>query len=195
MGSGVFPGGKERPGRDADPSPFLESWSRKSIAIPLLPLWAVRPVQNLSTWKTVNFTFTLHYSFTLRMEIKTIPTHTASLPGQQNAYLWYLFSDRTWCVQGLNVFLQHSQWCHNVTEIFPWYLHVAANLVIKTRSDQKKKLARPSTLYLYTDWWSSGIANTRVRKCALHKQRSTVHQPHYSQFALKEKMWHRNWLH
>jgi len=44
----VFPGGKERPGRDADPSPPLVPWSRKSRAIPLLPLWAVRPVQSLS---------------------------------------------------------------------------------------------------------------------------------------------------
>jgi hypothetical protein len=39
----VFPGGKERPGRDADPSALLVPWSRKSRAIPLLPLWAVRP--------------------------------------------------------------------------------------------------------------------------------------------------------
>ena len=40
--------GKERPGRDADPSPLLAPWSRKSRAIPLLPLWAVGPVQSLS---------------------------------------------------------------------------------------------------------------------------------------------------
>ena len=44
----VFPGGKERPGRDADPSPLLVPWSRKSRAIPLLPLWAVRPIQSIS---------------------------------------------------------------------------------------------------------------------------------------------------
>ena len=43
----AFSGGKERPGRDADPSPLLVPWSRKSTAIPLLPLWAVRPVQSL----------------------------------------------------------------------------------------------------------------------------------------------------
>ena len=44
----VFPGGKERPGRDANPSPFLVPWSWKGRAIPLLPQWAVRPVQSLS---------------------------------------------------------------------------------------------------------------------------------------------------
>ena len=32
----VFPGGKERPGRDADPHPLLVLCSRKSRAIPLL---------------------------------------------------------------------------------------------------------------------------------------------------------------
>jgi len=44
----VFPGGKVRPRRDADPSPILVPWSRKSRAIPLLTLWAVQPVQSLS---------------------------------------------------------------------------------------------------------------------------------------------------
>ena len=39
--------GKERPGRDADPSPLLVPWSRTSRAIPLLPLWTIRPVQSL----------------------------------------------------------------------------------------------------------------------------------------------------
>jgi len=42
------PGGKERPGRDAEPSPLPVPWSRKSRAKPLFPLWAVRPVQGLS---------------------------------------------------------------------------------------------------------------------------------------------------
>jgi len=52
--------GKERPGRDADPSPLLVPWSRKSSAMPLLPLWAVRPVQSLSACTGVHFTFTLY---------------------------------------------------------------------------------------------------------------------------------------
>jgi len=37
-----------RPERDADPSPILVPWSRKSRVIPLLPLLAVRPVHSLS---------------------------------------------------------------------------------------------------------------------------------------------------
>jgi len=51
----VFPGDKERPGRDADTSPLLVPCSRKSRAIPLLPLWALRPVQSLSACTWVHF--------------------------------------------------------------------------------------------------------------------------------------------
>jgi len=53
----VFPGGKELPGRDADLSPLLVPWSWKGRAIPLLPLWAVRPVQSLSACAMVHFTY------------------------------------------------------------------------------------------------------------------------------------------
>jgi hypothetical protein len=48
--------GKERPGRDADPSPLLVPWSPEGRAILLLPLWAVRPVQSLSACTRVHFT-------------------------------------------------------------------------------------------------------------------------------------------
>ena len=37
---------------------YLYRWSWKSRAIPLLPLWAVRPVQCLSACTRVHFTFT-----------------------------------------------------------------------------------------------------------------------------------------
>ena len=53
----VFPGGKERPVRDADRSTFLVPLSRKSRAILLLPLRAVRPVQSLSACTRVHFTY------------------------------------------------------------------------------------------------------------------------------------------
>ena len=56
----VFPWGKERPGRDAYPSPLLEPWSRKSRAIPLLPLRVVRALQSLSACTRVHFTFYLY---------------------------------------------------------------------------------------------------------------------------------------
>jgi len=37
-------------------SPLLVSWSGKSRAVPLLPLWPVRPVQSLSACKREKFT-------------------------------------------------------------------------------------------------------------------------------------------
>ena len=52
----VFPGNKERPELDADPSSLLVPWSRKIRAIPLLPLWVVWPVQSLSACTRVTFT-------------------------------------------------------------------------------------------------------------------------------------------
>ena len=44
----IFPGGKERPGRNADPSPLLVPWSTRSRNIPLHPPWAALTVQSLS---------------------------------------------------------------------------------------------------------------------------------------------------
>jgi len=45
MGTGSFPGVKSGRGVTLSPHPLIVSWSRKSRAIPLLPLWAVRLVQ------------------------------------------------------------------------------------------------------------------------------------------------------
>jgi len=47
MGTGSFPGVKSGRGVTLTPHPLLVSWSWKGRAILLLPLWAVRPVQNL----------------------------------------------------------------------------------------------------------------------------------------------------
>ena len=83
----VFPEGKDRPGLDADPSSLLVPCSRKSIAIPLLSLWAVRPVQSLSACTRVPFTFifytqhnliSLFFLFRIYVRIKLVNTHTSS---------------------------------------------------------------------------------------------------------------------
>jgi hypothetical protein len=57
MGTGSFPGVKSGRGMRLTPHLLLVPWSRKSRAIPLLPLWAVRTVQSLRAFTTVNFTF------------------------------------------------------------------------------------------------------------------------------------------
>jgi len=51
--------GKERLGRDAEPSPLLVPWSRKSRAIPLLPLWAVRCTEPQFVYKGALYPFLL----------------------------------------------------------------------------------------------------------------------------------------
>jgi len=57
MGTGSFPEVKSGRGVTLTPHPLLVPWSRKSIAITLLPLWAVRPVQSLSACTRVHFTY------------------------------------------------------------------------------------------------------------------------------------------
>ena len=47
--------GKERPGRDADPSPPSSAVVMKGQSYTSTPLWAVRPVQNLSACTGVHF--------------------------------------------------------------------------------------------------------------------------------------------
>ena len=59
MGTGSFPWVKRGGNVTLTPNPLLVPWSRKSRAIPLLPLWAVRPVQSLSARTRVHFTLLL----------------------------------------------------------------------------------------------------------------------------------------
>ena len=61
--TGSFPGVKSGRGVTLTPHPLLMLWSRKGRAIPLLPLWAVRPVQSLSACTRVRFTFTFFQGF------------------------------------------------------------------------------------------------------------------------------------
>ena len=55
MGTWSFPGVNNGRGVTRTPHPLLVPWSRKgrAILVPLLPLWAVRPVQSLSTVLTL----------------------------------------------------------------------------------------------------------------------------------------------
>ena len=56
MGTGFFPGAKSGRGVTLTTHTLLVPWSRKSKAMPLLPLWAVRSVQSLSACTRVHFT-------------------------------------------------------------------------------------------------------------------------------------------
>ena len=60
IGTGSFPEVKSGWGVTLTPHPLLVPWSRKGRAISLLPLWAVRLVQNLTACTRVHFTLPLH---------------------------------------------------------------------------------------------------------------------------------------
>jgi len=60
MGTGSFLGVKSGRGVKLTPYPLLVPWTRKSRAIPLLPLWTLRPVQNLISCTRVHFTWFYH---------------------------------------------------------------------------------------------------------------------------------------
>jgi len=61
MGTGSFPEVKSGRGVTLTPHPLVVPWSLKSIDIPLLPPWAVRPVQSLSACTRVHFTLIFIY--------------------------------------------------------------------------------------------------------------------------------------
>jgi hypothetical protein len=73
MGSGSFLGVKSSWGVMLTPHPLLELWSRKGRAKPLLPLWAVRPVQSLSACTKVHFTFYLCIHQSLVLHTSCVP--------------------------------------------------------------------------------------------------------------------------
>ena len=60
MDTGFFTGVKSGRGVTLTTHALLVPWSRRSRAIPLLPLWAVRLVQSLSACTRVHFTFLLY---------------------------------------------------------------------------------------------------------------------------------------
>ena len=81
MGTGSFPGVKSGRGVTLPLHPLLVPWSRKGRAIPVLPLWAVRPVDSLSACTRVHFAFTLLYCGQLHTQVS--PTlHLSDLTSQ-----------------------------------------------------------------------------------------------------------------
>ena len=94
--------GKERPGRNADPSPLLVPWSWKSRAIRLLPIWAVRPVHSLSAFTRVTFTFTPTKENSLRH---------CSWRQNSNAFRFLSFLDSVGTVSRYEYYVSDSQIC------------------------------------------------------------------------------------
>jgi len=112
MGTGSFLGVKRGQGVTLTPHPLLVPWSRKSRAIPLLPLQAVRPVQSLSACTRVTFTFTFNeYERFLKLRtcplsvyvqrISTVSVHVQNMFSHSNSTLnpahAHLYFKNTFC--------------------------------------------------------------------------------------------------
>ena len=87
MGPGSFPGVKSGRGVTLTPHPLLVPWSWKSRAIPLLPVWAVRPVQSLSACARVHFTFTFQAGYLRSHLFLLIPSQISAAISQQEKVL------------------------------------------------------------------------------------------------------------
>ena len=90
MGTGYFLKVKSGRGVALIPHLLLVPWSKKSRAIPLLPLWAVRPVQSLIACTRVHFTLlysTLLY-FTL-LYYKEVKDHSHCVLCTLGKRTWY----------------------------------------------------------------------------------------------------------
>ena len=68
----ISPAVKEQLGHDADPSLPSSAVVKNGRAIPLLPLWPIRPVQSLSACTRVHFTFIYTISCHLSTHIRVI---------------------------------------------------------------------------------------------------------------------------
>jgi len=85
MGTRSFSGVESGRGMRLTPHHLLVPWSRKGRAIPLFPLWVVRPVQNLCACTRVQF------AFFFIPKITCVPCNPGKFPG----ILWvedFLFS-------------------------------------------------------------------------------------------------------
>jgi len=81
MGTGSFPGKKSGRGMTLTPHPLPVSWSRKSRAIPLLPLWVVRPVQSLSACTVQLYLYSPYGSYVLyRASVPVQYSYTSTPP-------------------------------------------------------------------------------------------------------------------
>jgi hypothetical protein len=107
MGTGSFPRVKNGRGVTLTLHPLLVPWSWKGRAIPLLPLWAVRPVQSLSACTRVHFTllfiFVLEYSY--RMTHRSV-SHQIVLMTTLCVFYCFLSYTSSNTLSTLNVFVR-----------------------------------------------------------------------------------------
>jgi len=78
MGTGSIPGVKCGRGVTLTPHPLLVPWSRNSRDIPLLPLWAVQPLQSLSACTVELYLYSPYGLYSLYRA--SVPVQGCTLP-------------------------------------------------------------------------------------------------------------------
>ena len=101
MGTWSFLGVKSGRGVILTPHSLLVPWSRKSRAIPLLPLWAVRPVQSLSACTRVHFTLPLPHKTNFSKQVENDArifrvTLQYQILWRTLRLLWHCYTRRNW---------------------------------------------------------------------------------------------------
>jgi hypothetical protein len=86
MGTGSFPGIKSGRGLTLTPHSLLVPWSRKSRAIPLIPVWAVRPIQSLSACTRLHVTFTTFF-----ISLHSVNITNPNIKRKLHKYTWTLY--------------------------------------------------------------------------------------------------------
>jgi len=92
VGNGSFPGVKSGRGVTLTAHPLLLPWLRKSRAIPLLPQWTVRPVQNLSACTVQLYLYFPYgpyglYRASVSVQGCTLPFYFTTCSGVQTSHL------------------------------------------------------------------------------------------------------------
>jgi hypothetical protein len=95
-GTGSFPGVKSGRGVTLTPHHLLVPWSWKSRAIPLLPLWAIRPVQSLGACTSLHFTLP-YCSFYFSIFIVVLTSFI------DHIFLFFTFNAIEYVYENLNV--------------------------------------------------------------------------------------------
>ena len=100
MGTAPFPGVKSGRGVTLTPYPFIVPWSWKGRAIPLLLLWAVRPVQSLSACARVTFTFIFNIECILPDTVCDVTYVVNVMPNKRNMQYYKHILIRFWQILG-----------------------------------------------------------------------------------------------
>ena len=119
MGTGSFTRVKSGRGVTLTPHPLLAPWSWKSRVIPLLPLWAVEPVQSLSACARVHFTLISVYVhfvgiwkiYLLYEKYKGMGSFRTTMPSfvEISHVIWSLLESKEVAQRGINKIINYFQ--------------------------------------------------------------------------------------